>query len=191
MQRRILDLSLDIKNQVVGEIKKSPSGWFCLQLDESTDVASCAQILVFVRYINKLDFNDEFLFCEQLCKRVESIFTKVSSFIECEGLKYEKLLSICTDVAPAMLGCRSGFMKHIKESAPYVTGNHCMIHREALASKTLPDVIKCVFQVCIKIVNYIKFIALNTQLFQNLCGCNTQNAFVPHRGSLAVKGKCT
>ena len=68
-----------------------------------------------------------------------------------------------------MLGCRSGFMKHIKESPPYVIGNHCMIHREALASKTLPDVLKCVFQVCIKIVNYIKSSALNTRLFQNLC----------------------
>ena len=44
-----------------------------------------------------------------------------------------------------------------------------MIHREALASKTLPDVLKCVFQVCIKIVNYIKSSALNTRVFQNLC----------------------
>ncbi|KAI6650478.1 hypothetical protein LOD99_7530 [Oopsacas minuta] len=68
-----------------------------------------------------------------------------------------------------MLGCRSGFMKHKKESAPYVTGNHCMIHREALASKTLPDALKCVLQVSIKIVNYIKSSALNTQIFRNLC----------------------
>ena len=35
VQRRILDICEDIKNQVVGEIKESPSGWFCLQLDES------------------------------------------------------------------------------------------------------------------------------------------------------------
>ena len=143
----------------------------CLQLDESTDVVSCAQLLVFVTYINKLYFKDEFIFCEQLDLQTcgIDIYNKVGSFIEREGLKYEKLLSICSDGAPAMLGCRSGFMKHIKESAPYVTGNHCMIHREALASKTLPDVLKCVFQVCIKIVNYIKSSALNTRLFQNLC----------------------
>ena len=152
-------------------LKNPPSGWFCLQLDESTDVASCAQLLVFVRYINKLDFKEEFLFCEQLDLQTRGIdiYNKVSSFIEREGHKYEKLSSICTDGAPAMLGCRSEFMKHIKESAPYVTGNHCMIHREALASKTMPDVLKCIFQVCIKIVNYIKSSALNTRLFQNLC----------------------
>ena len=68
-----------------------------------------------------------------------------------------------------MLGCRSGFMKHVKESVPHVIGNHCMIHREALASKTLPDSLKCVFLVAIKMVNHIKSSALNTRLFQNLC----------------------
>ena len=164
-------------------------------MDESTNVASCAQLLVFVRYINKLDFKDEFLFCEQLDLQTRGIdiYNKVSSFIEREGLKYEKLLSISTDGAPAMLGCRSGFMKHIKESAPYVTGNHCMIHREALASRTLPDVLKCVFQVCIKIVNYIKSSALKLEFSKIyvLIWMYTQNALVPHRGSLAVKGKCT
>ena len=104
-----------------------------------------------------MDFKDEFLFCEQpdLQTRGMDIYNKVGSFIEREGLKYEKLLSICTDGAPAMLGCRSGFMKHIKESALYVTGNHCVIHRDALASKTFSDILKCVFQVFIKIVNYI------------------------------------
>ena len=62
VQSRILDFSEDIKNQTVEQIKVSPSGWFCLQLDESTDVSSCAQLLVFVRYIYKFDFKDEFLF---------------------------------------------------------------------------------------------------------------------------------
>ena len=118
-----------------------------------------------------MDFKDEFLFCEHLDLQTSGIdiYSKVTLFFEREGLKYKKLLSICTDGAPAMLGCRSGFMKHIKESAPYVTGNHCMIHREALASKTLPGPLKCVFQVSIKIVNYIKSSALNTRLFKNLC----------------------
>ena len=87
-------------------------------------------------------------------KKVVLVFVTIVTLRQ-YSVKYEKLLSICTVGAPAMLGCRSGFMKHIKESAPYDTGNHCMIHREALASKTLPDVLKCVFQVCIKIVNYI------------------------------------
>ena len=73
VQRRIYDLSEDIKTQVIEQIKESPSGWFCLQLDESTDVASCAQLLVFVRYIYKSDFKEEFLFCEHLDSQTRGI----------------------------------------------------------------------------------------------------------------------
>ena len=47
VQRRIYDLSEDIKIQVVEQIKEAPTGWFCLQLDESTDVASCARNFLF------------------------------------------------------------------------------------------------------------------------------------------------
>ena len=50
IQRRILDMSEDVKKQVVNEIKASPM--FSFQVDESTDVSSCAQLLVFVRYIH-------------------------------------------------------------------------------------------------------------------------------------------
>ena len=91
VQRRILDISEDIKDQVVEQIKESSSEWFCLQLDESTDVASCAQLLVFVRYIYKFDFKDELLFCEHLDLHTRGIdiYSKVTSFIEREGLQYE------------------------------------------------------------------------------------------------------
>jgi len=35
-------------------------------MDESTDVTSCAQLLVFMRYIHSGDIKVEFLFCEEL-----------------------------------------------------------------------------------------------------------------------------
>ncbi len=44
-------MSDDIKEKVIQEIKFSPAGMFAIQLDESTDVGSCAQVLVFVRYV--------------------------------------------------------------------------------------------------------------------------------------------
>ncbi|KAK4313772.1 hypothetical protein Pmani_014896 [Petrolisthes manimaculis] len=37
VQRRIADMSTDIKDQVVSEIKTAPLGTFALQLDETTD----------------------------------------------------------------------------------------------------------------------------------------------------------
>ena len=40
-------MSDDIKSQFISKIEKSPM--FALQVDELTDVASCAQVMVFVR----------------------------------------------------------------------------------------------------------------------------------------------
>ena len=42
IQRRIKDLSVDIKSQVVQEIKTALFGLFAIQLDDSTDISSCA-----------------------------------------------------------------------------------------------------------------------------------------------------
>jgi len=49
VQHQIEEMSLDILEQVVIEIHKSPVG-FAIQL-ESTDVANCSQLLVFVQYV--------------------------------------------------------------------------------------------------------------------------------------------
>ena len=50
IQRRIHHMFMDVKEQVWTEINASPL--FSFQLDESTNVSSCYQVLVFVRYIN-------------------------------------------------------------------------------------------------------------------------------------------
>ncbi|XP_068204590.1 zinc finger BED domain-containing protein 5-like [Palaemon carinicauda] len=68
-----------------------------------------------------------------------------------------------------MLGSKSGFQSRVKKLAPQAKGIHCMIHRYALASKTLPASLQEVLESLIKIVNYIKTKALNTRLFKELC----------------------
>ena len=55
VHRRICDMSEDITAQNV--IKQSP--WHAIQLDESTDIASCAQLMVWVRFIKDGDFVDK------------------------------------------------------------------------------------------------------------------------------------
>ena len=52
VHRRIVDMSEDVKLQVVSEMKTAPLGLFSIQLDESTGVASCAQLICFARYIH-------------------------------------------------------------------------------------------------------------------------------------------
>ena len=51
IQRRIADLSDNIKKQVIAEIKNSQLGLFSIQIDETTDVVFCFQLLVFCRYL--------------------------------------------------------------------------------------------------------------------------------------------
>ena len=51
VQRRIEDIAMDIEQQVIEKVKKSP--YFAIQLDESTDVSNCATLLCFVRYKGK------------------------------------------------------------------------------------------------------------------------------------------
>ena len=64
VQRRIRDLSEDIKQQVIREIKCAPHGMFSLQVDESNDVSSCSQLFyAFVRYVKGDSIKEEFLLC--------------------------------------------------------------------------------------------------------------------------------
>lgn len=70
-----------------------------------------------------------------------------------------------TDRAPAMLSLQSGFITRVKERSPYADGTPCILHREALASRTLPGEMREVLNLAIKVVNYIKTGALNSRLF--------------------------
>lgn len=53
-----------------------------------------------------------------------------------------KLGSTCTDGAPAMLGNTSGFAALIKKECPHVIITHCVLHRLALASRTMPTFLR-------------------------------------------------
>ena len=169
IQRRISDMSIDVMEQILSEIKASPV--FSFQLDESTDVSSCSQLLVFVRYIHLEDIKEEFLFCRALktTTKGEDVMEMISSFFESNDLQWKNLCGVCTDGAPAMLGSRSGFQSKVKELAPQAKGLHCMIHLSALATKTLPKPLQEVLDSLVTIVNYMKSSALNTRLFKELC----------------------
>ena len=97
-----------------------------------------------------------------MLKLVEDFFTE-------ENLTWAKLGSVCTDEAPAMLGMRSGFLALVRQKNPNVIGMHCIILREALASRTMPQSLKKTLNCAIKVVNYIKASALNTMIFGKLC----------------------
>ena len=90
------------------------------------------------------------------------------AFFDTEGLQWNKLCGICTDGAPTMLGSRSGFRTEVKAKSPQAIGFHCIIHRYALACKTLSISLKEVLNLVIKIVILLRE-ALNSHLFKELC----------------------
>ena len=67
-----------------------------------------------------------------------------------------------------MLGSRSGFISLVKYKNPNVLGTHCLIHRDALASKIMPSSLCANLAIVIKVVNYIKSGASNTRLFRQI-----------------------
>ena len=68
-----------------------------------------------------------------------------------------------------MIGANSGLISLVKQKNPVIQETHCMIHKAALVSKTIPKRLHEHMSVVIKVVNYVKSSALNTRLFSKLC----------------------
>ena len=166
---RIRDMSLDILRQVVEQINASPEK-IGLQLDETTDVSNCAQLIVFVRYVYQNGIKDEFLFCDQLKQTTKAVdvFPIMNNFLILT-LYRGTLWSICTDGAPVMLEKKSGLISLVKKVNPNVVSSHCILHQHGLASKTLPSCLKSVLEIVVKVVNFIRARALNHRVFKTMC----------------------
>ena len=166
---RIDEMADDIKTQMLEKVRSSP--FFAIQCDETTDVSQCSQLLVYVRFIGNGILEEEMMLCCPLetTAKADDVLAVVSTFFEENNLSWDRLVGVCTDGAPAMLGSRSGFVTKIKQKSPSAVGTHCVIHREALAARTLPVELMNSLNSVIKIVNFIKCGALNTRLFARLC----------------------
>ena len=62
VSRRISDMAGDVLQQLLLRIQDSE--FYALQLDESTDVAGMAQLLVYVRYVYEGSIKEDILFCK-------------------------------------------------------------------------------------------------------------------------------
>jgi zinc finger BED domain-containing protein 5/7/8/9 len=94
---------------------------WALQIYESTDISNTAQLLAYFR----MDMNGQ------------DIFELMKKNIESRGFKWENCVSVCTNGAPSMLGCKKGFVAYVLKVDPNVKTVHCMIQREALVIKDL------------------------------------------------------
>lgn len=174
ISRRIEDLSSDLKDQICEHFEAPDdemSLLWSLQVDESTDISSKAQLLAFIRFIKDGKCVSEYLFCKELQTTIkgEDIFNVVNENILLFKLQWKNCVSVCTDGCPSMQGSRKGFVTLVLQENPNVLVVHCMIHREALAFKSLPKDMISVLDQVITIVNFIKSRPLASRLFSQLC----------------------
>ncbi|XP_076331909.1 zinc finger BED domain-containing protein 5-like [Tachypleus tridentatus] len=164
-------MASDILSQVTTEIKESSYSKFSLQFDESCDVASCAVLLGFVRYVHQDKIKEEFLLCEDLLTTTkgEDIFNIINSFFTTNGLDWNSVQQVSVDGAPSMMGRNRGLRGLIQAVNPEISVDHCIIHRYSLGSKSLPGNLKLVFEDVLKIVNFIKSRDVNSRIFRELC----------------------
>uniref|UniRef100_A0A674J7L1 HAT C-terminal dimerisation domain-containing protein n=1 Tax=Terrapene triunguis TaxID=2587831 RepID=A0A674J7L1_9SAUR len=142
LSRRINDMSNNIETIIVHTVKNSP--YYAIRLDESTDVANLAILLLFVRYVNEGLVEEDLLFCRPLEEHTtgEDIFNLTNY---------------------------TGFVSRTKKVASKVSWTHCSIRRQALATKRMPEGLKEVLDNAVKMVNFIKSRPTNSRIFHVLC----------------------
>ncbi|XP_050516362.1 protein FAM200A-like [Diabrotica virgifera virgifera] len=129
----------DLESQVNSDITKCV--YFCLQFDESTDMADTAQLCIFIRMV----FSD--MSCRDLLTmlplkektRREDIYNVFINFVKQYEIPIYKLMCITTDGAPSMTGVNNGFVAlcRANDDFPSFFSFHCIIHQQVLCSKIL------------------------------------------------------
>jgi len=84
-------------------------------------------------------------------------------------IDWKKCVDFCSDGARALTGRQSGVVAKVKDVAPDVTWTRCFIHRDALATKSMPSKFKTVLEDSVNLINFIKARPLNSRLFSLLC----------------------
>jgi hypothetical protein len=103
------DVSSKIFKNVTKETAASPFP-FSIQLNKTTDMSQCSQLFVFVRYLHA---DASFVNCKGRRR-----FENDNSFAKQNFDLKQKLHTLCTHGAPAMLGNTSSFVTLVKEEGP-------------------------------------------------------------------------
>ena len=76
---------------------------------------------------------------------------------------------------PVNDGKNIGLLGILSREYPHIKINHCIFHRQSLASKDLSPNFSDVTQVVISTVNYVKARDLNSHMFKQLCITENSN----------------
>lgn len=140
-------------------------------MDESTVGCCRFSYFVGVRYENMHSFEEDLLFCRPLLSNTTDVqnFGLLDIFFTENNIPWTNCIDVCTDGAKAMVEATAGAITKVKEKSKEIRSSHCILHRHALAMKTVPFSLKNVMDDAIKIINFIKSRPLKSRLFKILC----------------------
>uniref|UniRef100_A0A5S6QHN7 DUF4371 domain-containing protein n=1 Tax=Trichuris muris TaxID=70415 RepID=A0A5S6QHN7_TRIMR len=136
-----------------------------------------ALLLAYVRFIKEEQLVQEFLFARELPtdSKGTSIFLVVNEFFKEKEIPLTNIIAVATDGAPSMVGCRTGFISHLKKVVPGVLAIHCVIHRQHLVARCLSERLHLSLQYVISAINRIRGRSLSDRLFRQLCEQNDED----------------
>ena len=172
MARRVEDIGENIMNQV--KTHATNFRYFSIAMDESLDISSTSQLLMFIRGVDEnMKVTQELAALHSMYDTVtgEHIFNKMLNTFSEYNLEWSNLSCVTVDGGRNMSGTKKGLVGQVKEECkkrkiPQPMFVHCMIHQEALCAKYLD--ISCVLQPVVKIVNFIRSHGLNHRQFRNM-----------------------
>ncbi|KAG7520096.1 hypothetical protein JOB18_023114 [Solea senegalensis] len=171
MVRRVSAMSGNLTDQLDRDLARCR--WFSIQCDESVDSSSTAQLMVFIRMVfDDFSTKEELLTLLPLktTTRGVDIYNAVKEFLVEKKVPLEKLVSVTTDGAPAMIGRHTGFVAHCKADPefPNFLQYHCIIHQQALCAKVI--CFEHVMTPVVKIINSIRSRAKQHRTFKKSDG---------------------
>ncbi|GFV94795.1 SCAN domain-containing protein 3 [Trichonephila clavipes] len=152
VSRRIDDTAEDVEQQLFGKLRDK---LFSIQLDEATDSNKDVHFIAYVRFWDGMSAVEELLFCKPIKLKATAI-ALFNNFINEANIEWKNYVGICTDGARTMSGRFKSIQALVKQKSPLCIWTHCMIHREALASKEISPGLNIVLMTVMTVVNYIK-----------------------------------
>ncbi|GFX97761.1 protein ZBED8 [Trichonephila clavipes] len=142
-----------------------------LCLDESIDITMSARLDVFVRYCVGNVIKEELIAITSLLTTINGtdICMAVMNSLAEKEIVLKKIVSVTTDGAPNMVGEKNCFISLFKTDAGHsIIECHCIIHQQALCTKSGLTFLYTVIMLVTKMVNLISSQSLNKQKFDAL-----------------------
>nr|XP_042913991.1 zinc finger BED domain-containing protein 5-like [Parasteatoda tepidariorum] len=130
------DIAEDVKYQ---HFSKLSDKLFSIQLDEATGGNKETHLIAYVRFRDNMSVVEKLLFRKPIKLKTTAflLFAILNDFKNKGNTEWKNCIEMCTDGARSILGRFQSKHALVKQRSPQCVWTHCIIHREALASKEM------------------------------------------------------